>query len=304
MNIRRLTSTSAVVLGLLGGASGLLAPSALAAEAPTVNDQPPSISDVTRTTVLLSGTLNPEGAETAYRFVYVDAGEYEPLAANPYENGASTAVASVAASSGDEAVGPLPLSGLRAGTTYHYALEASNEAGTAIGPDYTFATAEPTPPIVVTGGASNVSQTGATIMGTVNPRGIQTSYEFDLGTDTSYGGARIFGSAGADAGTETIALNLNDLRPGTTYHYRIAATNQDGTTYGADQTFTTPSAEAPISQPVALPLIATPAIAFPTETGTVIKTSTTKKAHKKSKHKATAKHKKRKAGKKGKKDKR
>jgi hypothetical protein len=33
---------------------------------------------------------------------------------------------------------------------------------------------------------------------------------------------------------------LEGLQPGTTYHYRVVATNVDGTTYGEDQTFTTP----------------------------------------------------------------
>jgi hypothetical protein len=268
---------------------------------PKVNDQPPTVSHVTRTTVLLSGTLNSESAATTYHFVYVDAAEYEPQAADPYIAGASTIVASaptptLLASSGDESVGPLPLSGLRAGTTYHYALVATNEEGTVRGPDYTFTTAAPTPPVVETGGVSEVTATGATITGTVNPRGIESSYEFDLGTDTSYGGGRIFGNAGEDAGTETVVVHLQYLTPDTTYHYRIAATNQDGTSYGADATFTTPAVEAPIAQPAALPLIATPAIAFPTETGIVIKPATKHKAKTKAKGRAPKKHGKSKRG--------
>jgi hypothetical protein len=38
------------------------------------------------------------------------------------------------------------------------------------------------------------------------------------------------------------SANLITLQPGTTYHYRIEATNSAGTSYGSDQTFTTSSA--------------------------------------------------------------
>ena len=36
-------------------------------------------------------------------------------------------------------------------------------------------------------------------------------------------------------------LPLHGLAPATLYHYRLQATNTYGTTYGADETFTTPS---------------------------------------------------------------
>jgi len=61
-------------------------------------------------------------------------------------------------------------------------------------------------------------------------------------------------------------LTLEDLQPGTTYYYRLVATNADGTTYGEDETFTTPGYLSPIIQPATPPLLAIPAIAFPAET--------------------------------------
>jgi hypothetical protein len=93
-------------------------------------------------------------------------------------------------------------------------------------------------PTVSTGQAGGVAQNAATLTGTVNTQGFETVYEFDLGTDTSYG-TRIFGDAGAEPGTQTFTFALQGLAPGTTYHYRILATNGFGTVYGADQTFTT-----------------------------------------------------------------
>lgn len=34
-------------------------------------------------------------------------------------------------------------------------------------------------------------------------------------------------------------MYVENLQPATTYHYRLVAVNEDGTTYGPDQTFTT-----------------------------------------------------------------
>lgn len=73
------------------------------------------------------------------------------------------------------------------------------------------------------------------------------------------------GSIGG-AATEEVHVTLGELVPGTTYYYRVTATNADGTAQGTDRTFTTPAYNNPIVQPFTLPLIASPAIAFPAET--------------------------------------
>ncbi len=234
---------------------------------PAVNDRPPFVS-ATRTTARLSGTVNPENSPTKYHFEYGTTTAY----------GSMTGEANVGSGYGDVSVGPQVLVELRPETTYHYRLVATNEAvGTETGPDYTFTTAPRTPPLVDTGEAGGVTQTGANILGAVDPQGIETSYLLEVGTDTSYGGAKIFGDAGNGEGVEPIAVGLEDLAPGTTYHYRLTATNADGTSKGQDMTFTTAGAPSPITQPLTLPLIATPTIAFPSEPGkvsTTVKTLT------------------------------
>lgn len=66
---------------------------------------------------------------------------------------------------------------LEPGTTYHYALVATNALGTTvIGPDQTFTTSPATPPIVSGLSVSGVTQTGATLTGTIDPQGLQTTY--------------------------------------------------------------------------------------------------------------------------------
>ncbi len=111
------------------------------------------------------------------------------------------------------------------------------------------------PPVVSTGQASAIAQGSATLTGTVVTQGFETLYEFDLGVDTSYG-TRIFGDAGVEPGTQSFAFPLQGLTPGATYHYRIAATNIFGTSYGTDQTFTTASyPTATFAPPVTPPLV-------------------------------------------------
>ena len=222
---------------------------------PTVNDQPPSASAITRTTARLSGTIDPDNSPTKYHFEYGTTTAY----------GSKTEEASAGSGYVDVSVGPQRLVELQPETTYHYRLVATNEAvGTETGPDYTFTTEPRTPPLVSTAGVSGVTQAGATISGAVDPQGIETGYAFEVGTDTTYSGAKVFGDAGEGEGAEPIAVPLTDLAPGTTYHYRLTATNADGSSYGQDVTFTTPGAPSPILQPLSPPLLTTPAIAFPT----------------------------------------
>jgi hypothetical protein len=66
-----------------------------------------------------------------------------------------------------------------------------------------------------------------------------------------------------------VSVYFEDLQPGTTYYYSLVARNVDGTTYGQDETFTTPGAGGsinPLIQPATPPLLAIPDIAFPVET--------------------------------------
>jgi hypothetical protein len=237
---------------------------------PVIKAQQPAASSVTQTSALIAGTANPESNQASYYFEYVDAGEYEPAAAEPYRAGGRTATGAFTGGHVAQTVERLALTGLRPGATYDYRLAVSNATSTAYGPNETLTTAAATPPVPSTGPAVEVTATSATLTGMVEPRGLPTSYVFEVGTDMSYGGAKLYGDAGAGTGEVVVAVGLQYLVPGTTYHYRLVATSFDGTSYGQDETFTTPGVPSAIGQPASLPLIASPTVQFPSVAGAII----------------------------------
>lgn len=79
----------------------------------------------------------------------------------------------------------------------------------------------------------------------VDPGSLDTSYHFEYGTTPAYGQSTPYpiGDAGTGATPSTVWAAASGLQPGTTYHYRIIASNEIATVKGADQTFTTETAE-------------------------------------------------------------
>jgi hypothetical protein len=228
-------------------------------------------TEPTRTTALLHGTLNPKNAATAYHFAYVADAAYEPEAPNPYAAGAISPERSLPASLTDQPLSEL-LKGLSAATTYHFTLIAEGPGGTVTTSDRTFTTAEALPPQAITGEASAIGLTTATLNATVIPNGLPTSYQFELGTTTAYG-TTVAGSAGEGGQAQSVALAMANLAPATTYHFRVVAHNQDGSAAGADRSFTT--ASFPVAALPAAPSLKPVAVGPP---------HSKKKHHKKKRH--------------------
>ena len=111
------------------------------------------------------------------------------------------------------------------------------------------------PPVVSGGSPTTETISGAAVSGTVNPESLATTAFFQYGLDPSdrgpgasttlYDQSTPVQQVGADSASHALSASLTGLVPGALYHVRLVATNSDGTTFGVDQTFTTPQAPAP-----------------------------------------------------------
>jgi hypothetical protein len=104
-------------------------------------------------------------------------------------------------------------------------------------------------PAVTDSAATDLTPSGATLNGTVNPNGAATTYQFEYGATTAYGSTTPATAASAGSGTSAVTetASLTGLSASASYHYRLDATNSAGTTDGPDETFTTSAATPPVS---------------------------------------------------------
>ncbi len=90
--------------------------------------------------------------------------------------------------------------------------------------------------------AREVTQKEAVLHASVNPNGEEvTSCVFEYGTTTAYGSTAECSPAKPGSGESSVAVSatLTKLAVNTTYHFRVAARNAFGTSFGRDTTFTT-----------------------------------------------------------------
>lgn len=114
-----------------------------------------------------------------------------------------------------------------------------------------------TVPDVKTGSVSNVTDTSAQLTGEVNPLGTaEASTYFEYGETTAYGATSPTppgSAAGAGTGfTPAAPVLIEGLIPGTTYHYRLDATNSTGVlNEGEDRALTTLPEAPKVDEPLA-----------------------------------------------------
>ncbi|MGD0452468.1 MAG: hypothetical protein ABSB69_02620 [Solirubrobacteraceae bacterium] len=213
---------------------------------PDVSLEP--VTSLRNTSATLNGTVDPDNEGSAScRFEYgttiaygqsVPCSQGVPSGNSPVPVGAN-------------------LTGLAPDTTYHYRLDASNINGTDVGQDGTFATLGPptidaqTIVTEVKATSATLATTSATLATKIDPHGTDTTYGFEYGPSTSYGESAPMPEADLGAGSVDVApapVTVEGLAAGT-YHVRAVASNEFGTTYGPDRTFTTQATGGELTLP-------------------------------------------------------
>jgi DNA-binding beta-propeller fold protein YncE/Tol biopolymer transport system component len=187
-----------------------------------------SSEGITQTSAIVAAQVNPHELATTYHFEYGTSTSYGTSI--PVPDG------SLSAGNEDQTIS-VELTGLQAGTVYHYRAVAVNSLGIATGSDATFTTE---PPVrIVSASATGVSASSATLQAQINPRGYDTTYHFEYGTDTAYGASVPVpdGDIGSGVSDVSVSQHLTGLVANTTYHYRVWAHNALGTAIGSDHTF-------------------------------------------------------------------
>jgi subtilase family serine protease len=192
-----------------------------------------SASSITANAATLSGTVNPNGLDTHYTFLYGTSSSLNVA----YQT------ASFDIGSGST---PLPASanigGLAVNTVYYFRIQASSGVGAVNGVISSFTTGSGAQaPAVTALPASAITQGGAALAGTVNPNSLDTHYWFSYGTSSTLSSSLQTSSvdAGSGSGPAPASSAITGLASHTSYYFQLHASNSAGTTNGAILSFIT-----------------------------------------------------------------
>lgn len=182
-------------------------------------------TNLTETEADLNGSLNPDGiAPTRYYFEYgVDTNYTE-----------STPLQVAPTGTTPQQLDPVRIAGLQPGRTYHFRLVANNELGVTDGPDRTFVA--PAPPTLVSINTNNITSSTADVSARINDFDAPATYHFEYGRTVLYGSSTPEMSLPAGGEEQPVSAHLEALELGSTYHFRVVATNKWGTTSSSDAT--------------------------------------------------------------------
>ncbi len=94
-------------------------------------------------------------------------------------------------------------------------------------------------PTATTNSATNITEDSAHLRGTVDPNGDATDIWFEWGVGTSMNHTTNTQSIGSGTSSQNVSYDLSNLSSGTTYSFRVCATNSFGDDCGSRLTFTT-----------------------------------------------------------------
>lgn len=197
------------------------------------------VTDIEETTATFNGTVNPSGeVVTECFFEYGTTASYGQVAScddpDASELGTGSVPVSVHAN----------LTGLEKGTVYHVRLIAEVGGETETGADVEFKTHGP--PVISDEHTVSTTDTEATLKALINPEGFATSYHFEYTPQAAFEAESFEGAqsttalgVGNDTVAHPVAVNLKDLASGTTYRWRVVASNESGVTEGQAHVFAT-----------------------------------------------------------------
>jgi hypothetical protein len=207
------------------------------AQAPTAQTQAATL--ITASSATLNSYVDPAGASTTIYYQYGLTTSY----------GSTTITGNIGTSAGNYGTS---ISSLSPGTIYHFRIVAYNSGGTTYGGDMSFTTTS-SAPTAQTLAATLVTTTSASLNGSINPNGADTTAYFQYGLTTSYGSTTTSGDFGLSS--QSVGYVVSGLTPNTLYHFRIVVTSTGGTGYGGDLTFTT-TGQPPTAQTQTATLVA------------------------------------------------
>jgi len=130
------------------------------------------------------------------------------------------------------------LENLDPGATYYVMAYATNGLGTSYGEELDWTTLGEEP-VATTLGYSDITANGVTLYGLITPGELSTTVEFEYGTSTAYGSTMTATGSPVTEDDDSVSASISGLTQETEYHFRVKATNDLGTVYGEDSTFTT-----------------------------------------------------------------
>ncbi len=191
-----------------------------------------SASGVTATGATLNGSLDDLGGASSADVAF----EYRQVGASTWSSTATQTLSSTGTFSDS-------VSGLAENTDYEFrAVASASDGDTDTGTAVTFTTSDD-PPVVSTGSASDVTETSATLSGSLDDLGGASS------ADCSFEYRQVGASSWSSTATQTLSStgsfsdSVSGLSSGTDYEFRAVASASDGDTdTGTAVTFTTDSA--------------------------------------------------------------
>lgn len=186
-------------------------------------------TNVTPVSATLNGSVNPIGQTVQTYFDYGLSTDYTLSVEGTPSSVTGTTPVTFSAN----------LTGLATSNIYHYRARVIGAGGvTTYGDDMTFETVPP--PVVTTLAATGITTGGATLNGLANASNSTAMVYFEYGPTDSYGNVIAAVPPQVTGDTDIpVSIDLSGLDLFTTYHYRVFATNNGGTSYGSDMTFTT-----------------------------------------------------------------